>query len=237
MNRSNASFAMTMFAVLISIGCGVYESKATLTLENEDGKPLKSALDAELDEMEFEEVSDVDLNGPDEKDQSENELQNVSTVVQDGQQEKAQSSGTERVKKWFGDRMKDVADGGSNAAESASEAANDTMEWANSTYKYLKDQGLTTANSASQWLADDYQNMGAWQYKVATFSVDGEDIEKRLNELGRVGWECFDVDPAMGNSGKVYYFKRRARSYLRNVPLRDLLKLAPLMSTEESGEE
>ena len=73
-------------------------------------------------------------------------------------------------------------------------------------------------------MSDDWKNMESWQYKVlATDSVPAEQLEKKLNELGRQGWDCFSVDD------RRMIFKKRSESYLRRLPFKDILRLAPLL--------
>ena len=154
---------------------------------------------------------------------------------QDPQVEKQEQGGTESVKKWLGDRLKDVTDTGSDAAEAAGNAAEGSLEWANEMYKELKKQGLTTAGSAGQWVAEDYQSMGAWEYKMVEIDLaqNAEATETRLNELGRLRWECFQVTPHQSLAKHIYYFKRPKKSYLKHIPLKDVLKLVPLMDGNE----
>lgn len=137
------------------------------------------------------------------------------------------------VTNWIGDRLKQAANGGNNAAAAASDAADGTAEWANDVYKQLKDRGLTTANSAGQWVTEDYQSLGDWEYKIIKLDSDQsvEQSEKELNELGRSRWECFQVTAASGNA-HYYFFKRPKKSYLKNIPLRDMLKLVPLIDNQ-----
>ena len=120
-----------------------------------------------------------------------------------------------------GQWLKGAWDGASDTADNAVEGS---LDWANQTFKTLKDQGLTTASSTGQWLSDDWKNMESWQYKVlATDSVPAEQLEKKLNELGRQGWDCFSVDE------RRMIFKKRSESYLRRLPFKDILRLAPLL--------
>ena len=102
------------------------------------------------------------------------------------------------------------------------------MKWANEMYQSLKDKGMTTAGSTKEWLTSDWKAMGAWEYKIV--KVDTSDLantEKRLNELGKDNWECFHV-AARGDS-EFMYFKKPAKSFLKNVPFKDALHLIPLM--------
>ena len=111
------------------------------------------------------------------------------------------------------------------ASDTTGSAVEGSLDWANQTFKTLKDQGLTTASSTGQWLSEDWQNMESWQYKVlATNSVPAEQLEAKLNELGQQGWECFSVDDQR------MIFKKAADSYLRRLPFKDILRLAPLLN-------
>ena len=121
-----------------------------------------------------------------------------------------------------GEWIKGAWDGASDSTGSAVEGS---LDWANQTFKTLKDQGLTTASSTGQWLNEDWQNMESWQYKVLpTSSVPAEQLEAKLNELGKQGWECFSIDD------KRMIFKKASESYLRRLPFKDILRLAPLLN-------
>ena len=110
------------------------------------------------------------------------------------------------------------------ANESTGSAVDGSLDWANQTFKSLKDQGLTTASSTGEWLSEDWQNMESWQYKVLpASSVPAEELEAKLNELGKEGWECFSVDD------QKLIFKRAPESYLKRLPFKDILRLAPLL--------
>lgn len=137
--------------------------------------------------------------------------------------EKAKSTGNSTVRgagKW----MQDTLD---NAVDSTNSTAEDSMKWANDTYESLKKQGLTSANSTSEWLSQDWNNMDAWQYKVISIGpLDDDELTQQLNGLGSSGWECFHIET--GQSTRMF-FKKPSESYLRRLPFRDLIKLAPLL--------
>lgn len=125
------------------------------------------------------------------------------------------------AKKWLSDKLQDAGDSGGETAE-------DAAKWANDTYKSLKKQGLTTASDAGQWLSDDIQNMNAWKYKVEAIDFSQpEDAERQMNKLGKDGWECFHVSEQKGKT--IFFFKKSKKSYLKNIPVKDMLKLIPLM--------
>jgi hypothetical protein len=140
---------------------------------------------------------------------------------------KATASGGDSAKKasdWVLDRLGDAQDAGSSTAE-------DTMKWATDTYQSLRDNGMTTAGSATEWVTEDWNKMGSWEYKVVDVGLmKSADIEKRLNELGAQRWECYHV--SVGPSGQTMYFKKPAKSYLKHIPLRDVMKLIPMLDNE-----
>ena len=121
-----------------------------------------------------------------------------------------------------------VKDKAGNVVDSSSQIAGDSATWVNDTFNSLKDQGLTTASNATEWLTDDYNNMGAWQYNVLKVTPEElENVEAKLDELGKAHWECFHI--AEVGSNQFFYFKKSRRSYIRSLPMRDVLKLIPLM--------
>ena len=119
-----------------------------------------------------------------------------------------------------------------DAADTSSQAASDAMSWAGSTFNSLKEQGLTTATDTSQWLRDDWKNMGGWEYKVVNLA-GGETMEAKLNELGGQHWECFFVQPGTDTSAATFYFKKPSKSFLKDLPMRDALLLLPFMNKSD----
>ena len=124
----------------------------------------------------------------------------------------------------------------SDAGDATGQTADDTMKWVNEMYDSLSKQGLTHAKDAQTWVAEDWNAINAWEYKVV--SVDSKQIasnpevlEEKLNEAGKQRWECFHVSDGIG--GTMFYMKRQKKSYLKNVPLKDMLKLIPLLDGGE----
>lgn len=96
-------------------------------------------------------------------------------------------------------------------------------------------RGLTTAKDAGSWDSEDWNSIGAWEYKVVFVAStdktkDRVPPEQTLNEHGKLRWECFHVSDRPG--GVTYFMKRQKKSYLKNMPLRDVLKLVPLLGTD-----
>ena len=126
--------------------------------------------------------------------------------------------GSESAKEWLGDKLKQATEKTNNTTE-------DSVQWAFDMYESLKEKGLTQSESAKEWLAEDFKSMGAWEYKVEMILV--AEAEKKLNELGDQRWECFQV------KDNTYFFKRQKQSFLKAIPLRDLMQLIPLMTDGE----
>ena len=126
--------------------------------------------------------------------------------------------GTSNAGRWVQDQL-------GAAADSTGSAAQGTVDWANDTFQYLKEQGMTSASSTSEWLANDWNNMESWEYKIVPIrELNNEELEQTLNERGKEGWECFSINDTR------MILKRQKESYLRRLPFRDLIKLAPLLN-------
>lgn len=141
----------------------------------------------------------------------------------------AADSGSEEAgmaQEWMSDKFGD-------ASESSSQIAEDATKWASDAFDSLKQKGLTSADSASEWVTQDIRNMNALKYKVVTVSMDDlEAVEDKLNELGKLRWDCFH---AVEKDGKtVLMFKKERRSLLKNIPVNDMLRLVPLMGNSSN---
>ena len=91
-------------------------------------------------------------------------------------------------------------------------------------YKEAKEAGEKVPEDLMEWVKSDFSKIGTWEYKiVATKSVRPEEIETMLNELGNERWECYFVESIP--SGRRFYLKRGAKSYIRAIPASDLAKL------------
>lgn len=123
--------------------------------------------------------------------------------------------------------MDDVKGMFNKAGDATEQTADDAMKWANDTFKSLSDKGMTQKKNVQDWLAEDWNNASAWEYKVVAGGTDIEGQQKKLNESGNNHWECFHV--ATTRSGITFYMKRQKKSYMKNLPLKDVLKLLPLV--------
>jgi hypothetical protein len=93
-------------------------------------------------------------------------------------------------------------------------------------YKRAKESGEGVPADINDWVKQDIQKIGAWDYKIVTVDTnDPNAITEKLNALGRDRWECYWLENT--ETGKRCYLKKSARSYLRLIPAGDLLKLIP----------
>lgn len=141
------------------------------------------------------------------------------------EQAKSKAPSIEGMKKMFGD-----------AGDATGKSADDAMKWATAMFKSASENGQTTSNNVSEWISEDWNNINAWEYQIV--SVDSKQItsdptivQKKLNEAGKKRWECFHVSDIAG--GMIFYFKRQRKSYMKSLPLKDMLKLVPLLDSEQ----
>lgn len=131
--------------------------------------------------------------------------------------------------------MDDVKKLLSDAGETTSQTADDSMKWVEEAYNALSERGMTSAKNASDWLKNDWNSMNTWEYQI--LSVSAEEIsanpgllETKLNESGAKRWDCFSVSESP--DGIKFFMKRQKKSYLKNVPLKDMMKLVPLLDSD-----
>lgn len=90
-------------------------------------------------------------------------------------------------------------------------------------WKYV-DKTEKTPSQAYEWLQQDLKNMSTWEYRVLTITKTSDaEIEKQLNELGNERWECVAITRTKGRQR--FILKRPKKSYMRSLPLKELLKL------------
>lgn len=95
-------------------------------------------------------------------------------------------------------------------------------------YETAKEAGEQVPEDIYDWARDDIGKIGSWEYQVVLIprTAGIPAMEKRLNKLGAERWECYWVEKVP--DGHRMYFKRPSRSYLKSVPVSDMLKLLPL---------
>ena len=135
---------------------------------------------------------------------------------------KSGSDGAKKVQEMMGDKF-------SEFASDSGQIADDAAKWATDAFKSLKAKGLTSASNPKDWLTEDIRNMNALKYKVVKISMDDLDnVEDQLNRLGELRWDCFHAVEKDGET--ILFFKKEKRSILKNIPVKDMLKLVPLMN-------
>ena len=121
------------------------------------------------------------------------------------------------------------------ASSSTKETAAATADWFNNAYEQAKESGETTAANTRDWLIEDVKKMGSWEYKtIVVKSAESNTALARLNELGAKRWECFWVDKQGDQT--TFYLKKAGRSFLRQLPARELLHLLPLLNKDNGAE-
>jgi hypothetical protein len=98
-------------------------------------------------------------------------------------------------------------------------------------YEAAKEQGEQVPKSVYDWVRNDLGSVGDWEYMV--FELKGADsavMEKKLNDLGTERWECIWIQP-VGTKTR-FVMKRPSRTYLKHLPLSQLLKMVPAGGAE-----
>lgn len=126
--------------------------------------------------------------------------------------------------------MDDVKGMFNKAGDATEQTADDAMAWANDMYKSLSERGMTTSSNVTDWISEDWNNINAWEYQVINVGADTESQQEKLNESGKQRWECFHVSET--STGITFYMKRQKKSYMKSLPLKDMLKLVPLLDSE-----
>ena len=117
-----------------------------------------------------------------------------------------------------------------SAVTGTQSAAQSSTDWITHKYNEALEAGETRAKSSKDWVMEDLGKIGTWQYKVAVVMSTPQRVERELNQLGAERWECFAVREIEGERRTTLYLKRPHRSYLRYLPAKDLLRLAPLLT-------
>jgi hypothetical protein len=77
---------------------------------------------------------------------------------------------------------------------------------------------------ALDWFKQDIQNISTWDYKILELSLsDGEKAEHELNQLGAERWEV--IAAITTSQGERVLLKRARKSYLKSLPVKDILRL------------
>lgn len=147
-------------------------------------------------------------------------LQQLQQYYQDAKD--AGTTSATSAAQWLGEQYE-------TTTVNASEATSTATKWVTDQYNRAVSAGDTSAKNATKWVVDDIGKIGTWEYKIHRARGVDADAERQLNDLGRNRWECYAVS-RVGKGESVFYFKRPHRSYLQQLPAKDLLRLAPLLN-------
>ena len=93
-------------------------------------------------------------------------------------------------------------------------------------YEKAKEKGERVPTDVYEWIKEDLQSVGDWEYHVFDVEESGaESIQTKLNELGADRWECICVQTI--DSKTRFILKRSRKSYLKHLPLSQLAKIIP----------
>ena len=111
------------------------------------------------------------------------------------------------------------------ARERAAAKANEAWAAIQELYEQAKDAGETVPDDVVEWTKADIGRIGDWEYRIESLPADREQMQTQLNEWGQDRWEAYWVE--LDASGYTVHLKRPARSYLRMIPVGDVLKVLP----------
>ena len=79
-------------------------------------------------------------------------------------------------------------------AEAAAEG-DDSDLWSEvqALYEKAKAAGEQVPGTTMEWIREDLDRIGDWEYRVISLAGSAEQTEQQLNELGHERWECFWV--------------------------------------------
>jgi len=93
-------------------------------------------------------------------------------------------------------------------------------------YQKAKESGEKVPENMTDWVTEDIKKIGTWEYKIVYLDVEGESTwVDELNKMGNDRWECFWVEKK--NKRLLLFFKRPRKSYLKAIPMREILKSIP----------
>ena len=99
-------------------------------------------------------------------------------------------------------------------------------------YEQAREKGEDLSGGFYEWMRKDIAQYNIWEYRILTVaSGDDEKIAEEMNTLGEDRWECIGVSTQ--KSRLTLVFKRRPASYLRHIPVKELLGLFGLGAAGE----
>ncbi len=88
------------------------------------------------------------------------------------------------------------------------------------------DRSREAGEKGRDWIIKDIKNIGDWEYLVVTLQADDEeDLSRQLNKYGQDRWEAYWVQKKI--HGIQFFFKRPVRTYIKHIPVGDLLHMMP----------
>ena len=131
--------------------------------------------------------------------------------------------------------MLGVVPGVSAEEEGQASVEKSTWEQVLEMYERAKEMGEQVPQDVYEWVRQDIGKIGDWEYLVDEIPIaNPAAAEKRLNELGADRWECIWVHSSGGKTSII--LKRPSRSYLKQLPLSQLMRLFPREDSGEAGE-
>jgi len=112
---------------------------------------------------------------------------------------------------------------GTEPEKPGSEAEAGLTEQVRELYEKAKEMGADVPADLYEWVKQDIQNIGDWEYQVLELGSGSQAVQARLNDLGNERWELVWVE--RDGEALRLYLKRPVRSYLRQIPLSQLLKM------------
>lgn len=93
-------------------------------------------------------------------------------------------------------------------------AADKALQELQARYGELTQEDL---DAPAQWAAEDFENIGDWEYKVLEMPYTSPtQLEELFNELGNDRWEVFWIE--RNASGFIVLLKKPAISYISKIP-------------------
>lgn len=88
------------------------------------------------------------------------------------------------------------------------------------------DKSREYGEKGKEWVANDIKNIGDWEYLIVTLeAADEAELSRKLNAYGQQRWEAYWVQKKI--HGVQFYFKRPVRTYIKHIPVGDLLHMIP----------
>ncbi len=127
----------------------------------------------------------------------------------------------------------DAPDAPENRLREARDLAEEALERARSLYDRAREASDSASGNVVDWTTEDIKRIGDWEYRIEQLATsDVTVLSERLNEWGTERWEVYWIEHPATESAYTVFMKRPARSYLRHIPVGDLLRMVPGGSQE-----